>query len=91
MRAIAFALDVAQMLDAAVVDQGIDQRAVGVIDRGMAHKPRLLGDDEHVVVLVADIERDGLALHRACSGASGTSYTTVSPRTAYAFSPRWSR
>ena len=52
-----------------MVDQGIDQRAVGVIDRGMAHKPRLLGDDEHVVVLVADIERDGLALHRALFGS----------------------
>lgn len=39
--AIAFALDIAQMLDAAMIDQGINQRAVGVIDRGMAHKPRL--------------------------------------------------
>ena len=34
----------------------------------MAHKPRLLGDDEHVVVLVADIERDGLTLHGTLLG-----------------------
>ena len=61
--AIAFTLDVAQVLDAAMVDQGIDQRAIGMIDRRMAHKPRLLGDDKQVVVLVADIERYGLTLY----------------------------
>ena len=48
----------------AVIEQGVDQRAVPVARRRMHHKPLWLVDDQHVLVLVGNIQRHGLGLQR---------------------------
>lgn len=53
----------AQMVDAAVIDQRIRERTALMTMRRMAHQAALLGEHDEVVVLVADIERDGLGNH----------------------------
>ena len=56
------ALHVAQVLLAAVPDKRVDQRAVGMIDGGVANEPDLLREHEHVLVFEADIQIDRLAV-----------------------------
>ena len=46
---------------AAMGDQRVDQRAGGVAGGRMHHQPGWLVDDDEVVVLVDDVERDRLA------------------------------
>ena len=50
---------------AAMGDQRIDQRAVGIARRRMHHQPRRLVDDDEVLVLVDHVERNILALRAA--------------------------
>ena len=57
------ALHGAQMVDTAVVDQGIRERTALMTMRRMAHQAALLGEHDEVVVLVADIEGNGLGNH----------------------------
>ena len=57
-----FSLHVAEVLLPAVPDERIHERAVGMIDRRVAHEPHLLRQHEHVLVLVADIQIDGLTV-----------------------------
>ena len=45
---------------AAMADQRVDQRAVGVARRRMDDEARRLVDDDEMVVLVDDVERDVL-------------------------------
>ena len=52
-----------QMVNAAVVDQSVRKRAALVAMGGMAHQAALLGEHDEVVVLVTDIEGDGLGNH----------------------------
>ena len=52
-----------KMVDAAVVNQGVRKGAAIVTMGGMAHESALLGEHDEVVVLVTDIERDGLGNH----------------------------
>ena len=47
---------------AAMGDQRVDQRAVGIARRRMHDEPRRLVDDDEVLVLVDDVERNILAL-----------------------------
>ena len=47
---------------AAVRDQRVDQRVVRIARRRMHHEPRRLVDDDHVLVLVNDVERHRLGL-----------------------------
>ena len=54
------ALNGAEMVEAAVVRQGVCQRAILMAMRRMAHEPALLGQHEQVIVLVANIEWNGL-------------------------------
>lgn len=56
------ALHVAEVVLAAVPDKRIDQRAVGMIDGGVADEPDLLREHEHVLVFEAHIQVDGLAV-----------------------------
>ena len=53
---------------AAVVEQGVDQSAVGIARRGMHDHARFLVQNEQVVVFVKDVERDilwrGIERHR---------------------------
>ena len=54
---------------AAMGDQRVDQRAGGVAGAGMHHEARGLVDDDERVVLVDDVEGDGLACGlRRCGG-----------------------
>ena len=52
-----------QMVDTAVIDQGVRKRAALVAVGGMAHQPALLGEHNEIVVLIANVERDGLGNH----------------------------
>ena len=64
---------------AAMGDQRVDQRA-GLVAGGRMHdQPLRLVDDDDVVVLIDDIERDILALRAPARTASGTSIVIVSP------------
>ena len=56
------AADAAQVVD--VVEQGVDQRAVGVARGRVDDHARRLVDDDDVGVLVDDVERQGLRLRR---------------------------
>ena len=60
-------------------DQRIDQRARLVPGGGMHDEALRLVDDDDVVVLEHDIERDVLALEAAAGAASGTSIVIESP------------
>ena len=53
----------AQMVDTAVIDQGIRERTALMTMRRMAHQAALLGKHDEVIVLVADIEGNGLGNH----------------------------
>lgn len=57
------ALHGAQMVNATVIDQGVRKGAALVAMGGMAHQTALLGEHDEVVVLVADIEGNGLGNH----------------------------
>ena len=57
------ALHGAQMVNATVIDQGVRKGAALVAMGGMAHQTALLGEHDEVVVLVTDIEGDGLGNH----------------------------
>ena len=52
-----------KMVDATVVDQSVRKGAALVAMGGMAHQAPLLGEHDKVVVLVADIEGNGLGNH----------------------------
>ena len=52
-----------QMVNAAVVDQSVRKRAALVAMGGMAHQAALLGEHDEVVVLVTNIEGNGLRNH----------------------------
>ena len=52
-----------KMVDATVVDQSVRKGAALVAMGGMAHQAPLLGEHDKVVVLVADIEGNGLRNH----------------------------
>ena len=52
-----------KMIDTAVVDQGVRKGAALVAMGGMAHQPALLGEHNEIVVLIANVERDGLGNH----------------------------
>ena len=56
------ALHGAQVLGAAMPQQGVGKRVVNVTLRGMAHQTALLGKDDEVFVLIADIEGNLLGL-----------------------------
>ena len=49
-----------QMLDAAVVDERVGERAVLVPVRRVAHQAALLGEDDQVIVLIAYVEGNRL-------------------------------
>mgnify|MGYP006978842099 CR=1 FL=1 len=57
------ALHGAQMIDTAVINQGIRERTALMAMRRMAHQAALLGEHDKVVVLIADIEGNGLGNH----------------------------
>jgi len=57
------ALHGAQMVDTAVIDQRIRERTALMTMRRMAHQAALLGEHDEVVVLIANVERDGLGNH----------------------------
>lgn len=57
------ALHGAQMVDAAVVDQGVRKRTALVAVSRMAHQAALLGEHDEVVVLIANVRADGLGNH----------------------------
>ena len=57
------ALHGAQMVDTAVIDQRIRERTALMTMRRMAHQAALLGEHDKVVVLVANIEGNGLGNH----------------------------
>ena len=57
------ALHGAQMVDTAVIDQGIRERTALMTMRRMAHQAALLGEHDKVVVFVANIEGNGLGNH----------------------------
>ena len=51
---------------AAVIEQGVDQRAVGVAGGGVDHQTHRLIDHDHVAVLIDHVQRDvlGTDVHR---------------------------
>ena len=51
------------MIDTTVIDQGIGKRAALMAMGRMAHQATLLGEHNEVVVLIANVERDGLGNH----------------------------
>ena len=53
----------AQMVDTAVIDQGIRERTALMTMRRMAHQAALLGEHNEIIVLIANVERDGLGNH----------------------------
>ena len=53
---------------AAMGDQGVDQRAVGIAGGRMHDEARRLVDDDEVLVLVDDLQRDVLALRHCRRG-----------------------
>ena len=57
------ALHGTQMVDTAMIDQGIRERAALMTMRRMAHQATLLGEHNEIVVLIANVERDGLGNH----------------------------
>lgn len=57
------ALHGAQMVDTAVIDQGIRERTALMTMRRMAHQAALLGEYNEIIVLIADIEGNGLGNH----------------------------
>lgn len=57
------ALHGAQMVDTAVIDQGIRERTALMAMRRMAHQAALLGEHNEIVILIANVERDGLGNH----------------------------
>ena len=59
----ALAADAGKTL-AAVIQQGVDERAVLVAGRGMHHHAARLVHDDEIVVLVHDVERDVLCSKR---------------------------
>ena len=60
---VVLALHVAEVGGAAMEDQRVDERAVAMVDGRMAHQSRLLGEDDQILVLVADVEVDRLPCH----------------------------
>ena len=57
------ALHGAQVVDTAVIDQGIGKRAALMAMGRMAHQATLLGEHDEIVVLIANVERYGLGNH----------------------------
>ena len=57
----------ADQLVAAMGDQGIDQRAVGIAGGGMHHQSGRLVDDDQVLVLVDHVQRNILALRHGAA------------------------
>ena len=57
------ALHGAQMVDTTVIDQSVRKGAALVAMRRMAHQTTLLGEHNEIVVLIANVERDGLGNH----------------------------
>ena len=53
----------AQMVDTAVIDQGIRERTALMTMRRMAHQAALLGEHNEIIVLIANVERDALGNH----------------------------
>ncbi len=54
------ALDRAKVLDPAMVDKCVGQGAVLLSLSGVTHQATLLGQHKEMVVLIADVERNGL-------------------------------
>ena len=52
-----------KMIDTAMVDQSVCKGAALVAMGGVAHQAALLGEHDEVVVLVTDIEGNGLGNH----------------------------
>ena len=44
-----------------MVHERIDERSIGMVYRRMAYESDLLGDDEQIIVLIADVKRNRLA------------------------------
>ena len=57
------ALHGTQMVDTTVIDQGIRERTALMTMCRMAHQAALLGEHNEIVVLIANVERDGLGNH----------------------------
>ena len=70
------AADARQRL-AAMADQRIDQRAVGMAGRRMDDEPRRLVDDDEMLVLEDDVERNVLAGDGGLGGGGASSVTTA--------------
>ena len=51
------------MVDTAVIDQGIRERTALMTMRRMAHQAALLGEYNEIIVLIANVERDGFGNH----------------------------
>ena len=51
------------MVDTTVIDQGIRERTALMTMCRMAHQAALLGEHNEIVVLIANVERDGLGNH----------------------------
>ena len=64
---------------AAMADQRIDQRAVGMARRGMDDEAGGLVDDDEVLVLEHDVERDVLAPRAAASSAPARRARSLAP------------
>ena len=52
------ALQAAKVLGAAMSNEGVGQRVIHMARTRVADKPLLLGKDDQVVILVADVERN---------------------------------
>ena len=57
------ALHGTQMVDTAMIDQGVGKRAALVTMGRMAHQATLLGEHDEIVILIANVERDSLGNH----------------------------
>ena len=53
----------AQMVDTAVIDQGVGKRAALMAMGRMTHQATLLGEHDEIVVLIANVERNRLGDH----------------------------
>ena len=65
---VLFALHIAQVLCSAMVDEGVHERPVTVVFRGMAHETRLLGQHDDIIVFVPYVKRNGLSYKRCVDG-----------------------
>ena len=68
-----------ERLCAAMGDQRIDQRAGRVAGAGMDHEPGRLVDDDERVVLIDDVEGNGLGAAAPAASAGGRSSAKRSP------------